>query len=122
MSEAEAFEAAAAWSSSALQSFTIYISFTFAYLTVAFMVGSRLSRFQSLAGSVLYVFAALSGLMSMITDLGMLEIALKSSPSEVSDVAFASGEFWQLYMVGLMLAGIFISLYFMWDVQRQKPK
>jgi len=120
MTEAEAFEAAAAWSSSAIASFTIYVSITFAYLTVAFVAGRRLSRFQTLVVSALYVFAATSGVMSTITDLGMLEIAIEHSPAAVADVPFTSEGFWQGYQAVLMIVGILISLYFMWNVRQQK--
>ena len=84
-----------------------------------FMVGSRLSGFQAIAGSLLYIFAAMSGLMSSITDLEMVNIAVASSPQAVRDAALSSGTFWQLYLGSLMTIGILVSLYFMWDVRRK---
>ena len=60
MSEAEAIEVAGIWSGHILTSFTIYISFTFAYLVTVFYVGTRLNPLQAIFGTALYVFAATS--------------------------------------------------------------
>jgi len=122
MSEAEAFEIAAAWSTSTLASFTLYISITFAYLTVAFLVGSKLSRFQTMTISVLYFFGAMVGLLSTVEDVGHYGIAMAAAPQEASGVAKLTPETWQFYVIGLMSVGILVGLYFMWDVRHSKPK
>ena len=60
MAEAEVFEVGAAWVANAITAFTIYISFTFAYLTAAYVIGKGLSRFQVAVINVLYTLSAAS--------------------------------------------------------------
>ena len=58
MTEAEAMELLLACVSNTISGFTVNISFTFAYLTAAFFVGARLTLFQTIAVSCLYVASA----------------------------------------------------------------
>lgn len=51
MSEAETLELISLYYSNAIDAFTVYIFFTFAYLTIAYFVGSSLTRFQVFAVS-----------------------------------------------------------------------
>ena len=50
MTEAGTLELAATLAETTHSAFTIYISFTFGFLVTAFLVGSKLTRFQALAG------------------------------------------------------------------------
>ena len=58
MTEAEALELAVMCVDNAMTAFSVFISITFAYMTVSFLAGSKLSNFQALAASGLYIFTA----------------------------------------------------------------
>ena len=58
MSESDAIEALSEISLNATTYVSIFISVTFAYLTVAYLVGKQLTRFQCLAVSALYFLIA----------------------------------------------------------------
>lgn len=64
MTEAEAIELIAIFTTNVIASNTIYLSFTFAYLTAAYFVGASLSRFQAIFVSVLYALAANGAMMT----------------------------------------------------------
>ena len=64
MTEPEALEVMAAHGANAITSFTIYVSVTFAYLAATHLVGAKLSRFQCVGISALYVFSASSVALS----------------------------------------------------------
>ena len=123
MTEAEVFEVAAAWVGNAITAFTIYISFTFAYLTVAYMAGSRLSRFQVFVVSVLYSLSAASAIFSMMNSLMMWEKALLQGEANMSyQFFFNNPSFWYTYMSSILGLGILVSLYFMWNVRGSKAE
>lgn len=120
MTEAEAFEVGAAWVSNAITAFTIYISFTFAYLTVAFVTGERLSMFQVAVINVLYSLSAGSAIFSMMNSLMMWESALLHAESAMKyQYFFNNPSFWYSYMAVILSLGILVCLYFMIDVRRQ---
>ena len=58
MTEGEVIEAAAAVTANSITMFTIFITFTFGFLASAYFVGGKLTRFQALAATGLYVVAA----------------------------------------------------------------
>ena len=122
MSEAEAFEVAAAWVANAITAFTIYISFTFAYLTVAFVAGNKLSRFQTIVVSIMFALSAASSIFSMINSLMMWESALSHVENIDRSYFFNDPFFWYTYMLAILGGGILVSLYFMWNVRHHKER
>lgn len=122
MTEFEALEIAALMTSNAISSYTIYISFTFAYLTVAYLVGAKLSKIQALVASSLYLFAALSAILAFFANLEVYGMAISQAPLVRSLAPYLSPTFWKVYMLGLMSTGLLVSLFFMWDVRRQKKR
>ena len=120
MSEAEALEVAGIWSGNILTAFTIYISFTFAYLVTEFYVGDRLGKMQAICVSVLYVFAATSAVLAQIGYMQAQFRILAEVPTVLDGVYLVtSGEFWIPYMAFMQTSGIFLSAYFMWSVKHQ---
>ena len=81
MTEAEALEVLSEFANNTATYFTMFVSFTFAYLTVTYLVGKSLSRFQSLAISGLYVISAL---VSGITTVGWAQAWLVLRTSETT--------------------------------------
>jgi len=117
MTEAEAFELTLLASANSVASFTVYITFTFGYLAAAFFVGKDLSRTQAVIVSALYVFAALSALLNLWSDLEFYSLALSNLPDAVSQSGLNSPTFWRTYMGLLLSLGIGASLYFMWSIR-----
>ncbi len=122
MTEVEAFELALMAKANAVQTFTVYITFTFAYLAAAYFVGKKLTRFQSLAASGLYMFAAMSAVINHQSDVEFLGIALDHTGSLQPRELFSSSEFWSVYIGILSVIGIIIGLYFMWSVRHPKTE
>ena len=118
MSEAEALELIAVWGANTITAFTVYISFTFAYLATAFVAGPKLTQFQALIASGLYVLAAGATVLAEIVWLqGMFAIS-EANPTVVSSLKLFAGEFWVLGMSSILSIGMLISLYFMWRVRK----
>ena len=120
MTEAEALELIAIYTANALESFTLYLSFTIAYLVTAYFVGKNLSRFQIFAVSGPFCIAAISATLSL---LGSVQawIAIKSATSTVIDtVPIYNSTLWTFMMPVILIPGILISLYFMWNVRAAK--
>jgi hypothetical protein len=122
MTEAEALEVAGIWVGNVIGAFTVYISFTMAYLVAAFYAGSRLSRFQTIAASTLYAVAAGACLLSMNHSLYLWGTCMAMAPSITAEAPFADSGLWTTTLSILLTAGILVSLYFMWNVRHAKTE
>jgi hypothetical protein len=122
MNEAEAFEFSAMYIANVLTAFTVYITFTFAYLVAAFFVGRQLTRYQALVASILYVFSAGSAEISMLANIQWMGVAVAHAGNLAPTGIVQSTEFWEIYLGVLTSSGILISLYFMWDVRHPKTE
>ena len=96
----------------------MYISVTFAYLTVAYFVGASLSRFQCLAISSFYVVSAL---VTGATTVGWANAFLILKADEETML----NQVWLFDKLGIfpglisVVVGVcLLSLYFMYDVRR----
>jgi hypothetical protein len=121
MNIAEANEVGAMWIDNAFTAFSIYLTITFAYLTIAYLAGKDLSRFQVFSVSTLYIAGAFISLLSCIDNLNFLNAVLQQSEA----LQFATPlptEFWIYYIAPLLIVGVFVSLYFMWDVRHPKTE
>ena len=119
MNIAEANEVAAMWVDNAMTAFSIYLTLTFAYLTIAYFVGKDLSRFQAFCVSTLYAAGAFISLLSCINQLNFFNAVLQESEALQSATPFAAG-FWIYYIAPLFITGIFVSLYFMWNIRHPR--
>ena len=118
MTEAEALETAAAFSANALTSFTVYISFTFAYLTAGYVAAVNFTKFQLLVGSGLFVASAGSAGVSCVASSDAMMTILTSYPS-VLDNQISWSIPWAAVMSVVLSAGLLISLYFVYDLRRR---
>lgn len=116
MLDSSTHEAMAMWSANAITSFSIYLSFTFAYLTAAYLAGSKLTNYQVTVVSVLYAAGAVFSLLSVINNLELYTVLLNQSEELRSSLTF-SGEFWIYYITPLFMVGIGVSLSFMWYIR-----
>ena len=119
MTEAEIAELVAVYWDIAVNSFTIYISFTFAYLATAYFVGANLTRFQVLTASSMYVFSAVSAILSMTAAIQAWSVYKASTPTRLDEVYLLSETLWQAYIPLLTTVVVIISLYFMYDLRRR---
>ena len=98
----------------------LWVTSTFAYLTAAYFLGEKLTRFQSVVISGLYIAASLSFALAA---LGHTEAFILLEERELTvyrDVRTA--KILDLYYPGfafLFSSGTLISLYFMWDLRRR---
>jgi hypothetical protein len=122
MTEAEAFEMALMASSNTVTTFTVYITFTFAYLIASFTAGARLTALQAFIASTLYVFSVLSTSLNTFSDLQYFKIAISHATNLTPPGAVNSADFWIAYLSVLQGAGIIASLYFMWSVRHPKKE
>jgi len=120
MSEAETLETLTAIGSASGSYITMIISFTFAYLTVAYFVGKDLSRFQCAAVTGLYIIGAtLSG--SAAVGYADLWVRLHDrEPTIADEVWLFSTLGWVEILMVLQISVLFVSIYFMYDVRRSK--
>jgi hypothetical protein len=121
MNEAEALEVAGIYMGNALAAFTLYVTFTMAYLVAAYFTGDRLTTFQTLTASILFLFTAVIVTVAVINNTLILSAALETT--ELSAVTpFLGGQIWAITMAAIMTAGIIVSLYFMWSVRHPKTE
>ena len=119
MTEAEALEVAGIFAANAITSFSVYITFTMAYLVAAFYTGRQLTRFQVAVASALYVFAASSSILSLLNNVAVYGEAIKLTDMGTI-TAFTSGVFWSWFMSTLTAIGVLVSLSFMWTIRHPK--
>ena len=119
--DASTYEAMAMWAANAITSFSIYLTFTFAYLTAAYLAGTKLTRYQVSVISVLYTVGALISLFSVISNLELYTVLLNQEEMLRSAITF-SGEFYIYSITPLFMVGIGVSLSFMWYVRHPKPE
>ncbi len=119
MTEAEALEVAGIYAGNAITSFTVYVTFTMAYLVASYYVGARLTSFQTIAVSALYLFASAAPMLSLVTNILIYGEALTVSAIG-QNAPLSSGIVWAVGMTSLMSIGILVSFTFMWQVRHPK--
>ena len=96
---------------------TAYFSIVTAYLVAAYAIGAKLTRSQTFIASASFlIFSAMCGWGAVGTGLRMLELKseiLLLNPTR----GFLFGPPALVITSGLLAAGIFIGLKFMWDVR-----
>jgi hypothetical protein len=118
----EASEAMAMWTANAIESFSVYLTVTFAYLTVAYLAGKKLSGFQVLVISVLYISGAGISLLSCINQLLFFTAIVNEIDSAIPATPLSSGKFWIYFISPPLIVGVLVSLLFMWNVRHPKTE
>lgn len=118
MTEAELWQLFFAANERVGDTFSGLLTVTFAYLATAYFVGKRLSAFQTLVVSFLYVYAAgllavsSSTLLNRQLEFGVLLQELNP------DRFFLIGMGLMLVYTVLLALSIPVSLFFMWQIRR----
>ena len=103
---------------------SIYFTLVSAYLVVAFLVGSHLTRIQLFIVSTLYILWSLGIINSLYIGLRAAE-RLEGGLIEMESryyVDDGSTAFWVFGFMLIQVTGIFASLYFMWSVRHPKTE
>jgi hypothetical protein len=122
MNEGGAIEAAIASAAVVFSCFTIYISFTFAYLVTAYFIGNKLTRFQVFAATGLYLVAATFMTLVMVAWTQSLFAITDATVTALDTVRLINRGYWVETLLLLCGIGMLMSLYFMWDVRRAVVK
>jgi hypothetical protein len=125
MTEAEALELAVMCVDNALSCFSIYVTMTFAYMTVSYLVGSRLSTFQTLVLSGLYMISSGAVILTMYLQIrtwGEVRAGVSGGVAAMDNIPLWNEALWATYPTAASLVGVFIGLYFMWNVRHPKTE
>ena len=118
MSEAEVIEMLNLHAANSMSAYSIFITFTFAYLTVSYFVGEKLSLKQVFIVSVLYVTSGAAFTLISILHCQSFGALVTQYPD------FIYSRLWQLPWAPLAsilaVGGVMASLYFMWNVRHPK--
>lgn len=122
MTEAEMFEMAAIYIDNSMTIFNTYVSITFAYLAVAYLVGNKLSRLQAAVVTGLYLLTVAGAIAAIDTQLGAIA-HFQAELGAKYDFFFRGGVPRGLgmhyFVIPVMILGIFASLYFMFVEYRE---
>jgi len=118
MPESGAVELAAVCAEISMAGMTLFITFTFAYLATAYFVGAKLTQFQVLVASGLYVIS--SSLMALASFIWLQALfhAKESSETFLDAIPLLDKNMWLIGVSVILVGGTLFSLIFMWDVRR----
>jgi hypothetical protein len=101
----------------------IYLSLVFGYCVVAYIAGGKLTRFQVITASIMFIAAAELQANLMYLWVGSAQEILRSL-GEINPDMEGRGEFGtrQIYGISIIQLGILASLAFMWSVRHPKTE
>lgn len=117
MNEIDFVEALNLHASNAMNAFTIFITLTFSYLTVVYIVGTKLLKVQLVLLSLLYFFWAVAFVLVAITHLQSLEALVAEYPDFIRSRGWYVP--WSYLGSTITLGGILISGYFVYNVRKK---
>tara|TARA_R110002072_G_scaffold299739_1_gene475743 strand:- start:656 stop:1027 length:372 start_codon:yes stop_codon:yes gene_type:complete len=118
MNESEVLEAINLHAANGISSFTIFLSFTFAYIIAAYLAGEKLTTLQVSIISCIYFSAAFGWAASTLTHTHSFETLVAQYPE------YMPSPLWRIsfsFLAAIIFVpSTFASLYFMYDVRRRK--
>jgi hypothetical protein len=96
----------------------LWLSVTFAFLTVSYFLGKALSRFQAMVLSLLYLFSSLQYAGGAVSYTKAWEL-LQTRESTIIDEVWGSSLPWAGTVTAYYIAGTLISLYFMYSIRNR---
>ena len=118
MTEAEVLEMLNLHAANAINGFVIYNTFTFGYLTVAYLVGANLSKVQVTIISTFYALAASTFSLVTITHTQSFGVLVTNYPEFAYSIFWHTP--WTLLASTTQVGGILVCLYFMYDLRKAK--
>ena len=119
MSEQEAIEALSDVAANAATYFSVFISLTFAYLTVAYLVGASLNRFQLILISAIYVLSSSMMAGTVVVWTGAWLKLYHREQTVFTGSWIAELPYWIEGLSVLLIAVLVASIYFMYDIRRR---
>jgi hypothetical protein len=116
-------EVAAAFMSNYATHVGIYLSLVFGYCVVAHLAGDKLTRFQVIVASIMFIAAA--ELQANLMSLWVISTQeVLSSLAEINPQIEGKADFraLQIFGMSIMQLGILASLAFMWSVRHPKAE
>ena len=122
MTEAEALETIGIYTANAHTAFTLYLSITFAYFASAHFVGRDLTPYQVFAATGLYIVSAVSGLLGVVANVQVWGAIASETRTVMDGLPLFDSSLWVAFLSTTMTMGMFLSLYYMWDVRHPKAQ
>ncbi|MFT4563540.1 MAG: hypothetical protein ACI9BW_003296 [Gammaproteobacteria bacterium] len=103
---------------------SLWLSITFAYLTVAYLIGTKMSRFQYLAVSALYTASAAIFGGAALAHAHAFFLTLEIANTIYDQVWLFSGnsDLWFTCSSFFLIGGTVVALYFMYNVRISESK
>ncbi len=123
MEEAELFELVFIAGATALTAFTFIVTFTFAYLTVAYFLGSRLTRLEIGVVTGVYLiasFLSFAVVMANVSAMRVFQEELAESPVYQRIGFFMDARIYEAGMPVVYLLSVVTCLSFMWNIRRTR--
>ena len=116
MSEAEVLELINQHGSNAYSGFAVFLTLLFGYMTVAYIVGARLSRLQTTLITVLYIVTQLLLTLSLLAETHATATLVANYP----DYTYSPLQTFPFTLPSAFIdcAAIILSLIFMFDIRR----
>ena len=122
MTEFETIEALSNLAANAATFFTVFLSMTFGYLTVAYLVGADLTRFQCFVIAGIYFLSPSVFGAAAITWTSTWATLKARETSVIDDVWIANAVSWSGGVWVIVVVMILLSLYFMYNVRSTTRK
>ena len=120
LSESEFLEIINLHAGNAITSFTALVTYLFGFITAAYIVGSKLSKVQTIIISILYTFSSLTWMTSTLTHADSFTTLVAAHPGYVPSVFWLLP--WPILVLSLGVSTLIASLYFMYDVRSKDGK
>lgn len=125
MKEAELFQLVFLAGTTALTAFTFVVTFTFAYLTVAYVLGSKLSRFEVgvvTGGYLIASFLSFSVVMANVSAMRAFQGELAGSQVYQKVSVFMDARIYEAGMPVIYVLSVAICLFYMRSLRRPKTE
>lgn len=119
MNEAQVLELINMHTGNSFNGFAVFLTLLFGYMTVAYIVGIRLTKFQVIIITLLYLMAQISLMLSLINGTHSVELLVSNYPDFNYSPVMAYP--WSVATAITDSVAILISLIFMVDIRRKKP-
>ena len=119
MTEFEISQQIAAAIDNSISCFTLFLSIITAYVMVAFLAGTRLTRSQLAWVNALFLLSSTAAGVTFITLGRRVSQLVQSYDQAIQPVIFAGGAITNYLIPAIVIGMIFGSLHFMWGTRRQ---
>jgi len=117
MTEAEVIESMAVLGQGAVSVFTVFVSVTFGYLTVAYFLGRELTKFQLYAITGVYLVTSATMACTGVACVLAWEKLVQEYPSVLDTIPFFTIGVWHSITAVIFAAGMLVSIYFMRNIR-----